>query len=243
LAIGIPVTILAMKSGALASIAEQSNRERDETQAPQQTRITAPPVVDDVAVASSSPLQVPELLGPPSPLDSAPSVNHLVAQQVPMPGAEKPGAINKPAAPTEGDGGAEGVRKRWASKRRNRLTDEELRRQLLLAPEVDLDSSPGTVRRVISASGKAANKGIDIVPQVVLQRPDLLGLPMQFGALARKGAEESLNLMVLSQQLRQIFQIAIPGVVGNIVDPRPDPDLLRRGLLNNPAQAATLLRP
>ena len=95
-------------------------------------------------------------------------------------------AAGKTPAPAGGDGGAEGVRKRWASKRRSLLTDEELRRQLLQAPEVDLEAAPGTIRRVISVSGKTTNKGIDVVPGVVAGRPDLLGLPMQTGAMARE---------------------------------------------------------
>ncbi|CAN5473909.1 hypothetical protein BH10PLA2_BH10PLA2_19240 [soil metagenome] len=246
LAIGIPVTVLAMKSGTAAATAGLENRANDELPPPMHVKITAPAMAEDDVAPGSPSTDGAERLGLPAPVDVGPVVNRLVA--LPAPGASELAVAEKPVArkfpaPSEGDGGAEAVRKRWASKRRNRLTDEELRRQLLLAPEVDLDSVPGTVRRVILASGKATSKGIDIVPQVVFQRPDLLGLPMQMGALARKGAEESLNLMVLSQQLRLIIQTAIPGLTGNIVDARPDADLLRRGLLGNPTQAATLLRP
>jgi hypothetical protein len=252
LAIGIPLTVLAMKSGAKAPSADQAKVQ----ELPTPTNEAIPPLASAMARAddnTSTTLlttdKAAELLGSPAlaPADAGTEINRLVALQDPgpakPPAAEKPAAAARTPAPADGDGGAAGVRKRWANKRRSRLTDEDLRRQLLLAPEVDLEAAPGAVKQVITLSGKATRRGIDVVPQVVSGRPDLLGLPLQTGALARKSPEESLNLMVLSQRLRLAIQAAIPGLAGNVIDPRPDPELLRRGLLNNPAQSATWLRP
>jgi hypothetical protein len=135
------------------------------------------------------------------------------------------------------------VRERWASKRRSRLTDDELRLELVLPPEVDLEAVPGTTKKLITVSGKSAATGVDVVPQFTARRADLLGLPLRPGLLARMGSEEALNLKVLSQVLRFQVQTSIPGAARDIVDPRPDPDLLRKQLLDTPQQQATWLRP
>jgi hypothetical protein len=132
------------------------------------------------------------------------------------------------------------VRERWASRRRSELTDSELRQQLLLPAEVDLESSPGTTKRLISQSPKAAKSGVDLIPQLSAGRADLIGLPLLTGNLARMSTEEALNLRVLSGQLRLSIQNSIPGVLDNVVDPRPDHELLRRQLLGSPQQALWL---
>jgi hypothetical protein len=132
------------------------------------------------------------------------------------------------------------VRERWASKRRSRLTDEELRLQLLLPPEVDLDAAPGTTRRVIYLSGKSAGTGLDLIPQLSARRVDLLGLPLHQGNQARVGREEALDLTVLSQRLRLQIQTALPSNAGSVIDPRPDAEILRQRLLNSPLREAWL---
>jgi hypothetical protein len=171
--------------------------------------------------------QPPE--GPPEPAGAKPAVP-AVAPAV------------KPQPPQPKKTPADVVRERWAAKRRSRLTDEELRQQLLLAPEVDLETVAGTSKKVISLSGKAAGTGVDVVPAVMARRPDLLGLPLRAGNLARRSREEAVNLKVLSQQLRLQVQTAMPAAAQDAVDPRPDPDLLRERLLDG-AQRAAWLRP
>ncbi len=132
------------------------------------------------------------------------------------------------------------VRERWASKRRSQLSDIELRQQLLLPREVDLEAIPGTTKRLISQSPKAAKSGVDLIPQLSATRADLIGLPLLKGNLARMSTEEALNLRVLSGQLRLSIQNSIPGVLDNVVDPRPDHELLRRQLLGSPQQGLWL---
>ena len=135
---------------------------------------------------------------------------------------------------------ASGVRERWAKKRRSKVTDTELRQQLMLPAEVDLESSPGTVKRLISQSPKAIASGVDLIPRLSSTRADLIGLPFHTSGLARMSTEEALNLRVLSGRLRLIIQNSIPGVSEEVVDARPDHELLRRQLLGTPQQTLWL---
>src|SRR5207302_11260080 len=99
---------------------------------------------------------------------------------------------------------------------------------------------PGTAKRVIYPSGKSAGTGVDVIPQLTARRADLLGLPLHQGALARVGPQEALDLKVLSQRLRLEVQTSMPAQTGSVVDPRPNPDILRQRLLNNPLRDAWL---
>jgi phage FluMu protein Com len=156
--------------------------------------------------------------------------------------AADPKAPGKIVAVSPSQRTALSVRERWESKRRSRLTDGELRQQLLLPPAVDLESSPGTTKWLINRSPKAIGSGVDLIPQLSATRPDFVGLPLQTGSLARMSTEEALNLKVLSGKLRLIIQQSIPGALEEIVDARPDHEALRRLLLNNP-QTGLWLRP
>ena len=135
---------------------------------------------------------------------------------------------------------ASGVRERWAKKRRSFVTDSELRQQLLLPAEVDIEAMPGTVKRLISQSPKAIASGVDLIPRLSSTRADLIGLPFHTGGLARMSTEEALNLRVLSGRLRLAIQNSIPGVSEEVVDARPDHELLRRQLLGSPQQTLWL---
>src|SRR5262249_30650647 len=105
--------------------------------------------------------------------------------------------------------------------------------QLLVPPEVDLEAEPGATKKVITQSGKVAGTGQDVVPLVTARRADLMGLPLRTGNLARMSQEEALNLKVLSQTLRLQLQNSMPGLVDNVVAPRPDADDLRKRLLGS----------
>src|SRR5262249_35090266 len=61
---------------------------------------------------------------------------------------------------------------------------------------------------------------------------------LRTGSLARMSQEEALNLKVLSQVLRLHVQNSMPGLVENVVDPRPNPDELRKRLLGSGSDAA-----
>jgi hypothetical protein len=185
------------------------------------------------APAKSEPAQPP---GPTrvASLDRAkPSDGRSILRTAPAAPNPVPTAAKLPTANPEKDV-PQSLRARWTSKRRSRLSDEELRLQLVQAPEVDLDSVPGTTQRVIYRSSKTAGSGIDLIPQFAPQRADLLGLPFHQGLLAHLNTEEALNLKVLSQRLRLEVQGAMRGNLGSVVDPRPDPDLLRQRLIASP---------
>src|SRR5205823_7048136 len=108
------------------------------------------------------------------------------------------------------------------------------RKQLLLPPEVDLEAARGTVKGLVSVSAKAAGTGLDLVPLLMARRPDLMGLPLRPTSQTRLSKEEALNLQVLSQQLRLHVETSMPGLVKGVIDLRPDPEILRKRLLDNP---------
>jgi HEAT repeat protein len=180
---------------------------------------------------------------PPADLAGAPQLPKEPAVQPPMPNAEAAASNQVPMADPQHDKKPVSVvLERWRAKRRSLLTDEELRRQLLLAPEVKLDAVPGTSRALIDSYRKTAAIGRDLTPALMARRADLLGLRSRVGDDARLGREQALNLQVLSQQLRDHVEASIPGVANGVVDLRPDPDVLRAKLLD-PQTRDAWLRP
>jgi hypothetical protein len=239
--------------------AQPINRAEETPQAPTVARSDKVPNAHEVRallpadseVVAAETEEAAETLGPPMPANpepATPSFPERAEDPAPrLPATQPKESAANPAAPAvkapppqPKKKPEEIVRERWASKRRSRLTDEELRLQLLLPPEVDLETVRGTIKKLISASGKAASTGQDVVPVFTARRTDLMGLPLLTGLLARKNQEEALNLKVLSQHLRLHVQTSMPGLVDNVVDPRPDPDILRHRLLDPGPQAAWL---
>jgi hypothetical protein len=117
----------------------------------------------------------------------------------------------------------------WIKKRISEATDEELRQQLVMVPEVRLDAVPNTSQRLIQTARVSVNKGVDVAAQLLFQRPDLAGLPHRMGMECRTGKESAENLQALSRKLRSHLDAAVPASVP--ADPRPDPNLLRNRLL------------
>ncbi len=115
-------------------------------------------------------------------------------------------------------------------KRIDKLDDEELRKQLLFAPEVALDRMPGSSVGLMATAKGLEGHGLTYPGPVLLagQRPDLVGLPLRMGLDCRLGKEPAENLQALSRKLRVHLEAAIPR---GSLDPRPDPDTLRRALL------------
>ena len=210
---------------------------------------TGPTIVfpDSTKAAQTENLPAPENLDWPPELDWSKGAANRTLEQEPkvLPGAGAaaaplPEGPVKPATSPSEMKTASSVRERWATKRRSHLTDSELRQQLMLPVEVDLEAAPGTTKRLISQSPKAAASGVDLVPQLSARRADLIGLPLHLGGLARMSTEEALNLKVLSGRLRFAIQASIPGAHEDVVDARPDHELLRRQLLNSPQQSLWL---
>jgi hypothetical protein len=189
-----------------------------EPASPSETPKPQPPVTQPAQAAVNPAAQVAPAPAPP------PALPPGVAAQAPPPN-KKPADL---------------VRERWTSKRRSLLSDDELRQQLLLPPEVDLEAVRGATKNLISLSGKAAGTGLDLVPLLSARRVDLLGLPFRLGSLNRMNKEEALNLKVLSQQLRLQVQTSMPGMVDDIIDPRPDAETLRLRLFDSPLRSAWL---
>src|SRR5262249_17964448 len=98
----------------------------------------------------------------------------------------------------------------------------------------------GTKTKLINASAQNAPSGKDMVPLLVASRVDLMGLPLRPPLHRRLSKEEAMNLQVLSQQLRLQVEKSIPGINEEVLDLRPDPDVLRKLLLNNPQRDAWL---
>jgi hypothetical protein len=114
--------------------------------------------------------------------------------------------------------------------RLDKLSDEELRKQLLLVPEVGLDRQNAVkLYAIVEKMGRAANGvpadiGFKLYRDHVnqkLNRPDLMALPWREGPDCQLGNEAAQRLHVLSRQLRRNLRDATPGD-----DIRPNPKKL-----------------
>lgn len=149
--------------------------------------------------------------------------NEPPADPAPAPPPAPAPEIKKPTPPEE-----------FIVKRIRRLNDEELRRQLLSAPELNLDHVPYTSTRIVQTAARQAalypqtRPQTHIVPSLLTKRADLNGLPMRMGVDCQIGKDSAEHLQALSRKLRGYIGESIPK--GNS-DPRPDPAVLRRKLL------------
>jgi hypothetical protein len=242
LAVLITLVFLDKDSGAVRAQAQLAGQAEGDAQTPAaalpdqlpQDETTRASRVAGLEVVAPETEEVVAIAGPPV-RQPEPTATNPTGPPADPPG---PAAAAKPQPPPPKKTLEEVVRERWASKRRSRVTDDELRLQLLLPPEVDLEAESGATKKVITQSGKVAGTGQDVVPLVTARRADLMGLPLRTGNLARMSQEEALNLKVLSQALRLQVQNSIPGLVENVVDPRPDADDLRKRLLGAGTGAA-----
>lgn len=105
-------------------------------------------------------------------------------------------------------------------KRRTKATDEDLRRDLLLIPEMNVRDIPLASRTALSDAPK--NRKISAE-----EMPDFRGLPMRMGIDCQIGDEEAKTLQALSRKLRTAMVGATPN---DGVDSRPNPDSLRSAL-------------
>jgi len=87
-------------------------------------------------------------------------------------------------------------------KRRDRQSADELSRQLLAAPELDLDTEPGTSARLVADARRGDARFAHPVFEPLLRRPDLHGLPIAMGADCQLGRDAAVSLQGLSQELR-----------------------------------------
>jgi len=118
----------------------------------------------------------------------------------------------------------------FTMKRRQRLDDEELCKQLLLVPEVDLDKVPMTSlkMRVWGKHAETDNRHFSGPALLRDQRSDLAGLPFRMGVDCHVSKESAENLQVLSRKLRGHLQASLPA---DGIDCRLDAERLRQHLL------------
>jgi hypothetical protein len=193
-------------------------------------RRAAPPPADAAPVA-----EVAAALLPPAPVDQPPP---LVAEPpAPEPGALKPAGSAPPTDVSPGAGAAgfaKGHGEAPRFRRRDLLSADELSRQLLAAPEIDIDAQAGTSSRLVDAARMGSSKQTPPILGPLLARADLHGLPVAMGADCQLGKESSDNLQVLSRKLR--FQMSLCVPQGGL-DPRLDAAVLRERLVLGHADA------
>jgi hypothetical protein len=112
--------------------------------------------------------------------------------------------------------------------RRHSLDDEDLRRQLLSAPEIRLDSDETSHRQILATARVRSHRIPHPTLALLTSRADLAGLPMRMGVECQAGKEAAENLEALSIKLHQYLHAAVgqPGTG----DPRLDVAVLRRKL-------------
>ncbi len=113
-------------------------------------------------------------------------------------------------------------------KRRMPRTADELCRELMALPEVDLDQVPGTSKRLLNWARLQKDQSIHLGPDLLAWRSEMAGLPFRMGLDCQLGAESTENLQILSRKLRGYLIEATPK---DAIDTRHDVVVLRQKLL------------
>ncbi len=212
------VTVLVVGSGLTAALAyyafQPASQATEGGPAPEPARVVEyRPAPVQAARASAS---VPRPPAKPS---------HPSGAKKPLPPRPRPLSLARPLADFKPEKAV--VR---AFKRRDQSSAEELRKQLLAAPEIDLDAVPQTGFQLRQAAAAARIKGKLFVGPAALQsrRDDLAGLNLRRGLECHLGKEPAETLQALSIKLRAHVAACLPK---GGVDVRPDPELLRQRLL------------
>lgn len=98
--------------------------------------------------------------------------------------------------------------------RRDRASDEELRRQLLKAPELTLDP-PGmykTSSQILATAGRPTVGQSHFTPTLLSTRTDLRGMPFRMGAECQLGKEPAENMQEMSRKMRTLLAKGVPNV-------------------------------
>lgn len=132
----------------------------------------------------------------------------------PVPPVEEPKAGVAKAAPAPAPAPE---KKPLAFKHRFKRADEELRRELLLVPEMGVKDIAESSRTALAEAPK--NRKID-----ASEMPDFRGLPMRMGIDCQIGEEEAKSMQALSRKLRTAIFNATPR---DNIDNRADVDQLR----------------
>jgi hypothetical protein len=157
----------------------------------------------------------------------------VAAPPAPEPGLAKPAGRAPPAGMASGSepaafakGYAEAPPRRF--KRRDRLSADELSKQLLAAPEVDLIADgPQAVQQVVAATRADRGPYTHAILDPLMRRSDLHGLPVVMGYDCQLGKESAHNLQALSRKLRAHLAQARPQ---DGDDPRLNVEVLRQQL-------------
>jgi hypothetical protein len=161
---------------------------------------------------------------PPAP-DNAASEVAVAASEKPV----VPKAISAAPAPTKEVSKAKAIEPVKPTKtifrRRNLLDDEDLRKELVMVPVFQESDVASESRRVLAAAPKNRRYTADMMP-------NFAGLSMRMGVDCQFGKEHAENLQALSRYLRIILATAVPKNGRRAgIDPRPDPEVLRKWLL------------
>src|SRR6266550_6201362 len=113
-------------------------------------------------------------------------------------------------------------------KQRKPRSPDELCRTLLAAPELNLDTVPGSSLKLLAIEKTQQGQATHLVPELLAKRPDLSGLPMRMGYDCQIGKEPAENLQVLSRKLRVYLSQSVPN---DGIDTRIDAVALRKKLL------------
>jgi hypothetical protein len=194
------------------------------------------PVPPEPAVVRPEPAS-PEVTATSPPAAAPPTPVAVTPVAVPAPPArsEKPKAraiVQETAAPRHETPAPEARPQRFKHRRPQAVDD--LCRQLLKVPELELDDVPGSSGKVLAAARGRHGQGPHTVPDLFVKRSDLGGLPLRMGLECQLGKESAENLQVLSRKLRTYLSGSVPH---DGIDTRPDATVLRRMLLEGPDAA------
>ncbi len=97
-------------------------------------------------------------------------------------------------------------------RRRQRATEEELRKQLAEVPEIGLGNAGTPVLNAYAANLRSGAGGLTDASPLLRVRPDLQALPLRKGASSQLGPKAARNLELLSRKLRLFLNAAGPAL-------------------------------
>jgi hypothetical protein len=120
-------------------------------------------------------------------------------------------------------------------KARRDTTEEDLRRQVAHFPEVSLergnDRGEAQHARRLALEAEEQGEPVEVIPHLIMDRPDLAGLPLREGEASRRNAEAAQQLHRASLALRaRLFEATRGGERGPGGEPRPDAKKLAAAL-------------
>jgi hypothetical protein len=209
---GMIWAVKPLTHGKSPAVAAEPDTSMPKAEVAEEEHLPAVPALADAPVVVTTVVKA----APPRPLTPpAPKAEPKKIEVAPSPA--------KPPVPAAVAAVQTNATQKRTFKRRHFTTDEDLRKQLVLVPELTLKSISLKSRVLLATAPKTKKYTAE-------DMPDFAGLPMRMGVDCQLGKEAAENLQILSRKLRTIIAATIPK---DGIDTRPNPIALRSALFDD----------